>query len=148
MVEADMRFPIVDWLNQQGYEDAHECQMGGYCDVIGFRFARRTNRRIPQLLTVIAIELKMSNVAQVVGQAIGNLYYSNASYAAMPQERCNKMRETTKRQFLDNGIGLLSVDRNIVKVLIAPKYMNDGREQNYKRTWWRWHLKHSKGETK
>lgn len=144
MVENDMRKSVVDWLANQVYEDAHECMVGGYCDVIGFRFAPRETRVIPPLKAVIAIELKMNNVAAVVWQCRGNQRHVNASYAAMPRKRCDRMRQTTREKFTVHGIGLLAVDGEDVLIEIPAVWVNDGREQNYKRTWWRWHLRNTK----
>ena len=144
-VENDMRKPVVDWLAAKGYEDAHECYVGGhYCDVIGFRFATRAGRPVPQLRAVVCVELKMSNVQQVIRQARGNARSCNASYAAMPLDRCAKMRATTRAIFSRRGIGLLSVDGLRVAVQIPAVRLHDGREQSYKRTWWRWHLRNEK----
>ena len=147
MTEKDMRQPVVDWLHDHGFEDAHEVWTGAWCDIVGFRFAPRVGRPIPRLREVIAIELKVSNVSQVIFQARGNKLVVNASYAAMPFERCRRMRLTTRAQFAKNGIGLLSVTGGgTVRGEIEPTWVRDGREQRYKASWWRWHIKHEKRE--
>lgn len=141
MIENDMRPHIVNWLLRNGYEDAHECQIGGWCDVAGFRFATRVGKPLPALLDVVAVELKMLDVATVISQAVGNQHHVNASYAAMPLDRCNRMRGATLDKFHNAGIGLLAVDGSNVSVLIPARGYSDGREQGYKKKWWQWHLK-------
>jgi len=145
MVENDMRQSIVAWLDDHGCEAAHECWVhGGYCDVIGFKFAPRLGRPIPKLLQNVAVELKMSNVRQVIRQASQNKRGANASYAAMPTERCKKMRDSTRQKFIANGVGLLSVHGEQVNIEIPALWVNDGREQCRKKTWWRWHLRNER----
>jgi hypothetical protein len=144
MVENDMRKPIVDWLAADGMEDAHECLLAGYCDVIGFRFHPRTGRPVPPLDCAVAVELKMSNVRQVIMQARWNRPYVNASFAAMPRDRCDRMRPDTLDKFRHAEVGLLAVEAGQVDVVIPAAWENDGRAARRAKTWWRWHLRNLK----
>jgi len=145
MVENDMRQAIIDWLARDGKETAHECWVvAGYCDVIGFRFHPRIGRPIPALDCVVAIELKMSNARGVIYQAKANRRCVNASYAAMPRARCDKMRQRTADAFRENEVGLLAVDGDRVDVLIPATWTDLGSGQWYKDKWWQWHLKNQK----
>lgn len=142
MTEHDLRQPVANWLKFQGFEVAHECLLGGYCDLIGFRFAPRVGRRIPPLEYVVAVELKVRDIAGVIRQAKSNRHYANESYAAMPRERCIRMRQPTLERFLSAGIGLLRVDASgSVDLVVGAGVFDDGREQSRKSTWWRWHRK-------
>jgi len=121
MTEKEMRPTVVKWLEDQGLYVAHEVSVsGGWCDLVGVLWADRVGRRIPPIMLIMAVELKITDVAGVLYQARGNLENCDFSYAAMPAERCEKMRPATLRMFTDAGIGLLSVNSG-VRTVIPPK---------------------------
>jgi hypothetical protein len=124
MVENEMRSAIVKWLNRSGYYDAHECLVGGYCDVIGCQWSERVGRKKPDLLEMICIELKLRDIKGVIAQAKGNHYHANLSYCAMPFDFCRKMQPKSRQKFIDAGIGLLSVFEDIVEIEILSDYKN------------------------
>tara|TARA_Y100000310_G_C20080301_1_gene533501 strand:- start:65 stop:511 length:447 start_codon:yes stop_codon:yes gene_type:complete len=146
MLEKELRKPINNWLLENHLEDAHECLLSGYCDVLGFRFYPRIGRRIPELETVIGIELKLKDIGGVLSQARNNQYFVNASYAAMPENICKRMRQSTKEKFRIDGIGLISVniDLNKTKIIIPAIYKSNENIHRKKRALWRWHLKNKK----
>lgn len=116
--ESDMRPAIIDWLNARRCKVLHECVAMGNCDVVGVRFAERHGRRIPPLENLITIELKMRDVAGVIRQAEKHVGVANGSFAAMPLERCQRMRDSTRERFWQAGVGLLAVDAWGARVIV------------------------------
>ena len=141
MRERELRKPVTDWFLAQGYECAYERFFAsGYCDILAFRFAPQTSRRIPDLLEAIAIELKLSDVGTALYQAHGYWYGGARSFVAMPLERCKKMRETTRRRFCHLQIGLLAISpAGIVQLEAAPDRDGIERIQWMKKKLWREH---------
>lgn len=131
--ERDMREPVKSWLMERGYLPAIEFWLtnAGCADIVAGAYAARVGRRIPKLEEVVAVELKLRDVAGVLVQAKRNRYLCDWSYAAMPQERVEKMRLSTLGKFSKAGIGLLSVG-NEIKETISPARgdgLPDGRSQ-------------------
>lgn len=108
--ERDMRPAVDAWLEARGMGVTHEKTMYHAVDVIGVLFAPRTSRRIPAVEKIVAVELKLTDVAGVIRQAVANRICSNESYAAMPGPRVKKMQGRTRDKFRKAGVGLLSVD--------------------------------------
>ena len=82
--EKLMRPIVVDWLQTEGYYVAHEVMLSGYCDLIGCLWSKHIGRKIPQMLEIMAIELKIKDVKGVLKQAENNCYFADYSYIAMP----------------------------------------------------------------
>lgn len=119
--EKEMKLPVTQWLQDRGFEVGYELMIGGYADVIGFKFAPRVDRRVPDLLEAITVELKLRDVKRVVYQARTNKYHIGDSWAAMPEDFCNHMGVCWHDVFVQEGLGLLSVNEyGEVKIVIQP----------------------------
>ena len=141
MVENDMRQTVVNWLNRNGYYDAHECLVGGHCDVIGCMWSERQGRRKPDLLEMICVELKMRDMVGVIDQAVGNHFHSNLSYCAMPQSFIRRMRPQSVYKFIRAGVGLLSVEKEQVRVIVYSQYVNKMPHEIYRNRLWNYKLR-------
>jgi hypothetical protein len=87
-------------------------------DIVAGRFGQRQSpRRKPPIIEFISIELKLSNVAEAICQARHNLSQSHRSFVAMPEERFERMLFSTRKKFMDAGVGLLSVGEDVVEVV-------------------------------
>lgn len=119
--ERDMREPVTRYLIERGFLPAVEFWLHGcgQADIVAGLYAKREGRKIPTLLEVVAIELKLSDFAGVLKQAARNKDCCDWSYIAMPSERIAKMRAATKIAIISEGIGLLSVDEE-VRECITP----------------------------
>ncbi len=120
--EKDMRPIVLQWLRRSGYLtgefELYLC--GGNIDIAAARYGPRPGkRRKPPLIEMVAVELKLHDFAGVLLQAKANRAGCHLSYMAMPQQRCEMMREQTKQKARDAGVGLLSVN-DAVSVLIEP----------------------------
>ena len=139
MKERELRDPVADYFLRQGYECAFERSFpSGYCDVLAFRFAPQTSRRIPELLEVIAVELKLDRIAQALSQARGYAWCGARSFVAMPEDRCRKMKPQTIERFRKQNIGLLSVNGS-VEMLVNADYWPDGCDLPQQEKLWRIH---------
>ncbi len=67
----------------------------------------------------ISIEVKVNDWIRALKQAIENLCHSNYSYVALPHEKAQKIEKTL---FLQNGVGLIGVEKEKVQELIPPKF--------------------------
>ena len=135
MLEKELREPVTKWLQARGYDVVVEFLICHYVDVIGCKFGKRVGRRVPPLNCVIAVELKLSDVASVIFQASNNRHYVYESWAAMPQERIDDMREKTLLKFAHAYVGLLSIHDGEANVIIPAK-INCGFQR---RLWRRLH---------
>lgn len=122
--EREMRPAVTDWLRSSGHTVVYETSCvscGTFRDVVGARFGERTGRLIPNVDSCIAVELKLSDVAGVLHQAVRNRLAVQFSYAAMPAGFVTKMRPQTHLKFLNVGVGLLAVAGGMVVEVIKPK---------------------------
>lgn len=131
-----MESAVVNWLNRNGYDDVHECMIGGYCDIVGCAWSERIGRRKPDLLEMICVELKLEKIEEVIAQAKGNHYHANLSYCAMPTGLCCRMRRETLEKFWDAGVGLLSVDNDLVQMKIRSRYQNKMPDEIFRNRLW------------
>ena len=122
-IENDMRPAVVKWIRNSGYVcDGRECLLGWYCDVVGWKFAPRNGRRIPELRSLVAVELKLSRISEAVDQASVYRGYATETWVAMPERTCERMTEKSRAKFHEHGCGLLSVsDTGEVVEAIAPR---------------------------
>lgn len=119
--EKEMKQPVTQWLQERGFEVGYELLISGYADVIGFVFAPRRGRKIPELSRAVVVELKLRDVKGVIRQARANKYQIGESWAAMPEDFCNNINRDYIDLFIQDGIGLLSVsDSGEVKAEIYP----------------------------
>ncbi len=138
MLERDMREAVHAWLSPDGNTEViYEFMMtGGYADMVGILFEKRTGRTIPPVVRATAVELKLTDVAGVIRQAWSHRHSVHASYAAMPKDRCRRMKPETVRRFLGAGIGLLSVG-SCVEVLVPPgKPLMSLNTEQFRKRWW------------
>jgi len=129
---------VIRWLDSQSLTWVREgCTPSYYrMDFVAGRFAERTSHKRPPLLEGFAVELKLTNVARVLAQAIHNSEFVDWSYVAMPAVRIEKFRDFTMMQFERNGIGLLAVNSD-VKVIMAARRGKNGTHEMVAQNLWR-----------
>ena len=114
--ERWMRKPVCAWLVAQGFLPVFEvCISCRQADIVAGRFEGRS------LVEAVAVELKLSAISEVIEQAAGNARTVGLSYAAMPVDVVNGMREATFMRFANAGIGLLAVSQEDVEEAVAPQ---------------------------
>lgn len=134
--EREMCPEVEKWLRRQGYRVVNEAPFPwGICDLVGFRFEERKGWRIPQLVSVVAVELKIDRIGDVLSQAKSHRPRMTASYVAMPSWRVDQMRVGTLERFKEWGIGLLSVGVDTKIVTSAVHILDRDLEWLKKRMW-------------
>lgn len=81
---------------------------------------QKVNGWLPIHRRLVAIELKLSRVEEVLQQARNNLEFATESFAALPTEIADRVCEHRIRwkHFFDAGVGLLRVSTQRCEVLI------------------------------
>ncbi len=83
----------------------------------------KLNGWMPIHKRLVALELKLSRVQDVLRQAIGNLEFADESYVGLPMETARRLvRSSTASIFIDNGIGIVGLNPEDHRVLRLPKY--------------------------
>lgn len=141
MLERELKKPVADMLKSIGMKVAYECFLGGYCDVIGYKFSERTCRRIPPLDRVLAVELKLHNATEAIRQVKIYRHWASEVVIAMPLWRISRMRSDTLQKFRDEQIGLWAVDGVNASVVIHSVRIENERIQEKRRSLWRWYRK-------
>lgn len=124
MTEKELRPIVQAYLQGAGYFVAHEVMLCGFCDLVGCIWAERIGRRIPAMIEIVSVELKIKDFAGVLYQAKTNKSVVDFSYAAMPWEILNSCREKTINKFRESGIGLFGVDIYCGMKLFVPAKKN------------------------
>lgn len=135
--EFDLRKPVIEFFERKGYICLVECYLcGGFCDIVALKYFERVGRKIPDIKFLLAVELKISNIASVVRQAEKNIYRSNASFIAIPKERFMKLRESSLNRIKNLGLGVITIDGNSVKVKVLPKASKPKLTKRLKKKLW------------
>jgi hypothetical protein len=136
-LESEMRRPVIKWMNRMGFFVAVEFWLvNQQSDLICARYGNRpAPRRRPPLREIVAIELKLNSVGEVIEQAAKNLKAADLSWAAMPATRIGKMRQSTTKRFQAAGVGLLSVTPSEVEQVILPSIAGPGRRSRADQLW-------------
>ena len=76
---------------------------------------------MPLQKKIVALELKINRVNEVLHQAINNLEFADISYAGFPMDVAKRVVEGKKKEkFSEKGIGILGVASQGCKVLLKP----------------------------
>jgi hypothetical protein len=111
VIEFDLRIPVANWLLSRGLVPVCEMYSLNNCDLVGFAFNERK-----KLCRMVAVELKLSNVAEVIRQCRSHRWHANEVWAAMPTVSAKQ-----QKKFRDLGIGLLCVEGEQVAVVCEPE---------------------------
>ncbi len=96
--------------------------------LINDKFVKRTSKGafqklngwIPLHKRIVALELKLSRVSDVLHQAINNLEFADESYVGLPIKNAKRVMDSPKwLEFQEKGIGILGVDSLQCKVLLS-----------------------------
>jgi len=83
----------------------------------------KLNGWMPIHKKLVALELKLSRVQDVLHQAIANLEFADESYIGLPMETASRLvRSSTASSFVENGIGIVGLNPEDHRVLRLPKY--------------------------
>lgn len=102
MKEFGLRIPVCCWLMSRGLSPVLECSSLRHCDIVGIRFEGKPLR----LTEMVAMELKLSNVSEVIRQCLCHVERVNETWAAMPMAVALRSVD----RFAETLIGLLGID--------------------------------------
>ena len=110
--ECEMTPHVLKFLRSRGFLTSCQIWCGGWgiCDIVAARFGLGVKRNIPECESLMALELKLDDVAGVMNQCRQNKAVVNSACAVMPRSRINRMRAGTVTSFDIEGIALLAVD--------------------------------------
>ena len=70
---------------------------------------------------IVALELKLNRLSEVLNQAINNLELANESYVGLPLENAQRLIESKKKlEFSERGIGIVGINPEKCEVLLDP----------------------------
>lgn len=79
---------------------------------------------LPFHKNIIAVELKLNKISEVISQAIGNFSFANQSYIAMPIEIAQKLIDHEK--VIEHGLGVLGVlDNSVLRLRMPDKFVHN-----------------------
>lgn len=84
---------------------------------------QKRNGWFPMHKRLVAVELKLNRIEEVLTQAQNNLSFAQESYVALPRYVALRVSEKRSRwsPFFESGVGLLSVAKRSCDVLIRPQ---------------------------
>ncbi len=84
---------------------------------------QKRNGWFPLHKRLIAVELKLNRIEEVMSQASGNLLFAQESYVALPQDVAQRVSEKRTRwaSFFEKGVGLLSISPRSCRVIIRSR---------------------------
>ena len=92
-------------------------------------FFYKLNGWMPLHKRLIALELKLSRVQDVLRQAIGNLEFADESYVGLPMETASRLaRSSAVSPFVENGIGVIGLDPKAYKLVMPAKQGRQGAD--------------------
>jgi len=108
---------------------------------------QKRNGWMPLQDRLVAVELKLSRIAEAMHQAMNNLGFAEESYVGLPAEVAHRVAASPSRwsDFFDAGIGLLSVTRQGCRVLVQARKSEGWTDKAVQlycvEKFWRTHLK-------
>jgi len=81
---------------------------------------QKRNGWMPLQERLVAVELKLSRIDEVMHQALNNLGFASESFAGLPSDVARRVASSSRRwsRFFDSGVGLLSVGEKRCRVLV------------------------------
>jgi hypothetical protein len=91
---------------------------------------QKLNGWAPLQSSLLAVELKLQRISEVINQAVNNQSFADKSYIGLPSEIAMRLASSEKASELrQKGLGLLAVESLQCRVLIRPAKMPLRRDQ-------------------
>ena len=85
-------------------------------------FFQKLNGWVPLHKRIIAIELKLARISEVLSQAQSNLEFADESYVGLPINKAKELFAKRKeRRLIEEGIGILGINQGEVRVLLRSR---------------------------
>jgi len=108
---------------------------------------QKVNGWMPLQDRLVAVELKLSRVAEAMRQALNHLGFAEESYVGLPAKVARRAASSSScwSEFLEAGVGLLSVSRRGCNVLVPSranrKWIDDAVQLYCVEKFWRTRVK-------
>lgn len=92
---------------------------------------QKMNGWMPLQDRLVAVELKLSRIAEAMRQAMNNLGFAEESYVGLPSDVADRVAANASRwsDFFDAGVGLLSVTPEGCKVVVKAQRSRHGADE-------------------
>lgn len=91
---------------------------------------QKLNGWMPIQNKIVALELKLHRIEEVLHQAINNLEFADESYVGLPMRTAERLSTNVRgREFTAKGIGILGVTANECKVMLKPNPINSYKNE-------------------
>jgi len=107
---------------------------------------QKLNGWVPLHKKIVALELKLTRISDVMHQAISNLEFADESYVGLPMKTAQRLDKGRKRlEFARKGIGLVGISSKKCKVFFEPNPSKSDQNQILQmhcvERFWRTHIK-------
>jgi len=87
---------------------------------------QKLNGWFPLHKRIIAVELKLTRISEVISQAHSNLEFADESYVGLPYDNAKHLfASRNKRQLTEKGIGIIGVHKAGIRVFLRSKFEGD-----------------------
>jgi len=84
---------------------------------------QKLNGWFPLHKRIVAVELKMARISEVISQACGNLEFADESYIGLPHDKAKRLFASgDKRKLEEKGIGIIGVYKTGIRVFLRSKF--------------------------
>lgn len=89
----------------------------------------KVNGWAPLHKRLIAVELKLSRITEVLHQAIGHLEFADESYVGLPMQTAKRLvGSKRKMEFIQTGVGVLGIESAKCRILLKSGASRDSSE--------------------
>jgi len=118
---------------------------GKFVEEIHFGVFQKLNGWFPLHKRIVAVELKLARIPEVLIQARSNLSFADESYVGLPYDRAKSLfASRDKKQLEEKGVGIIGVRQEGAKVLLRSKFRGNSNpvlSMHCADRFWRTHLR-------
>lgn len=83
---------------------------------------QKLNGWFPLHKRIVAVELKLARISEVISQAHSNLEFADESYVGLPYDNAkNLFASRDRRQLAEKGIGIIGIHKKGIRVFLRSK---------------------------
>jgi len=87
---------------------------------------QKLNGWFPLHKRIVAVELKLTRISEVISQAHSNLEFADESYVGLPYDNAKHLfTSRDRRQLAEKGIGIIGVHKEGIRVFLRSKFNGD-----------------------
>lgn len=90
---------------------------------------QKLNGWFPLHRRIVAVELKLARISEVISQAYSNLEFADESYVGLPYDNAKHLYASRdKMQLAEKGVGIIGVYKEGIKVFLRSKFEGDSNK--------------------